>query len=89
MNKFKVLQSNEKETEPGSFITKVQTSKEVEDALMGKKMVKRTYYFKGSIQHTVGAELPIDLSNYNVQAHPAKNPETGEDIMLNWLHLKA
>ncbi len=89
MSKFKVLQSNEKETEPGSFITKVQTSKEVADPIMGKKEVKRTYYFKGSIQHTVGSELPIDLSNYNVQAHPAKNPATGEDITLNWLHIKA
>jgi len=88
MNKFKVLQSNEKETEPGLFITKVQTSKQVADPIMGKKEVKRTYYFKGSIQHTVGSELPIDLANYNVQEHEGLNPQTGEAIMLKWLHVK-
>lgn len=86
--KMKVVQCNEKEKTPGVFITKVQDLKKIKDPIMGEKEVKKHYYFKGTIQHKEGAELPIDLSNYNVVEHPGINPETGDAIMLKWLHVK-
>ncbi len=89
MKKMKVIQSNEKETEPGQFITKVQDAQIIEDPMLGKKEVKATYYFKGTVQHEVGKELSIELSRYRIAEHEMMNPATQEKFQAKWLHAKA
>lgn len=94
MNKpFIVLQSKEKETEKGVFITKMQRITTVVDAIFGDKEKKETLYIKGSKQIEVGTEVPAQhiADNYRVEEHPSEMPNQDGSVTkmnLKWLHLK-
>lgn len=88
---FTIKQSNEKETEPGAFITKLVRTFEVQTEF-GIKKGKQTLYVKGTIKMEKDTEIVVDMDKFRIEEHPASIPieETGEvkEMMLKWLHLK-
>lgn len=87
-----VVKCTEKETEKGSFITKLLHMTEAE-TVFGKKKAKQTFYVKGTKEFTIGEEIKINMDMFYVQEHKAKfaDKDTGEMIErdLKWLHLKS
>ena len=78
------------ETENGNQIVKLQRQTEIETGL-GVERQSVTYYKAvkaGTIKVDVEDEVELDLDNYNVVERPFEHPETGEEMMLKWLHLK-
>lgn len=54
------------------------------------KTIKRTYYIGGMpSQVAIGHELEEDLIRFDVVEREFEHPESGEKLMLKWLHVKA
>lgn len=85
MKSFKIIQSNP--NSKGGFVTKIQDI-EVISTPFGDKEKKTTYYVSGSIQMIVDAIVEVDMDMFIVTEHPMKNPNTDEEFMAKWLHVK-
>lgn len=87
---FKVVQSNEKNTKKGEFITKLQRETVIKDEFFGEKKKTETLYIAGTKQVELGTMIPAKHieENYRVQEYPMLNPESGEEFMGKWLHVK-
>jgi hypothetical protein len=85
MLNLKVIQCNEKETEPGNFIVKLQT-KELVETFFGTKEKSLTYYVKSSVAFDVNSTLEVPMEQFRVQEHEMLNPATGDKFMGKWLH---
>lgn len=85
---FKVIQSNEKETKPGNFITKINRTITVSTPF-GDKTKSETYYIAGTKQIKEGTMISHDsiFPAMSVKEYPMINPNTGEEFMGKWLHL--
>lgn len=86
MRTFKVVSSNPS-NEGKSFVTKLQCKTEINHPIFGVKSKTETYYVSGSKQVTVPT-IELDIKEFRVAEYPFLNEETGEEIMLKWLHLK-
>lgn len=86
MATFKVLSSTQ--NQKGGFVWKLQTITPVK--VFGiEKSVTRTYYIGGMpAAATVGSELKEDLNKFDITEREFAHPETGEQLMLKWLHAK-
>lgn len=85
MNKFKVLSSNPNKED--GFVTKLQREV-IQDTIFGKKQAKQTFYVSGTKQLEVGLEIDLDLNNWRIGEYPMINPETKEEFIGKWLHVK-
>jgi hypothetical protein len=85
---FKVVQSNEKSTKPGEFITKINRKITV-DTPFGVKEKSETYYIAGNKQVKEGTMIPENsiFPMMRVQEYPMINPDSGEEFMGKWLHV--
>lgn len=83
--KFTVKSSNK--NEKGGFVTKITSEVEVKTPF-SMKTKKETYYVSGTDQLEVGSAIDVDMDMFRVQEYPFEQPDTGETIMLKWLHLK-
>lgn len=91
MNKpFVVVQCNEKSTKPGNFITKLQRETVVKDEFFGEKKKTETLYIAGTKAVELKTEIPAKHieEHYRIQEYPMLNPDTNEEFMGKWLHLK-
>ena len=82
------------ETEKGMFITKMVGITFIENALVGKKQVKQTLYLSAPKSHLEGTKITLDLTEWNVEEHEGKIPDSaekdaGKPIKMKWLHFKA
>lgn len=78
-------------TSNGNRIVKMQNKIEVSTP-MGVMRRSETYYAAvkdGEVAVEVDESVDIDLTIFNVIERPFAHPETGEEIMLKWLSLKA
>ena len=78
-------------TSNGNRIVKMQNKIEVSTP-MGTMRRSETYYAAvkdGDVSVSVDESVDIDLAMFNVVERPFAHPETGEEIMLKWLSLKA
>jgi hypothetical protein len=86
-SKFKVVACNPS-NEGKTYVWKLVI--ETKATVFGiEKNVKRTFYIGGmpaSVE--IGKEFTEDLSKFTVTERPFEQPETGEVIMLKWLHVK-
>jgi hypothetical protein len=82
--KFTVKSSNP--NQKGGFVTTINRKTTV-DTIFGTKEKSETYYVSGSKQLAVDQEIDINLSDWKIQEHTMKNPETGEEYQGKWLHL--
>lgn len=54
-----------------------------------EKTVKRTYYIGGMPSEIpVGTKLSESMDRFEVKEYPFPHPESGEVMMLKWLHVK-
>jgi hypothetical protein len=54
-----------------------------------KKTVKRTYYIGGMpAAGVVGKQFEEDLAKFEVVNRPFTHPDSNEEILLKWLHVK-
>jgi hypothetical protein len=86
---FTVAQIGDK-TENGNRIVKLSIDTSVETAL-GEERRAVTYYKAvkdGTLKVKEGDEIALELDNYAVVERPFVHPESGDEIMLKWLHLK-
>lgn len=84
---FTVISSTESNNGT-TFVWKLVTAEEV--TVFGvKKSVKRTYYIGGMpVAAKVGDTISEDIRKFEIVERPYDNPETGETMMLRWLHAK-
>jgi len=78
-------------TSNGNRIVKMQNKIEV-STVMGTMRRSETYYAAvkaDDVAVEVDAEIELDLTMFHVIERPFAHPETGEEIMLKWLSLKA
>lgn len=86
MLRVKVASVGNKTTN-GNFIHKIVSEKKV--TVLGiEKINKITYYVALPAAAKVGSEHEINLDLFNVVERPFEVPDTGEVIMLKWLHIK-
>lgn len=85
---FKVVQSNEKSTKPGEFITKINR-KIVVATPFGDKSKSETYYIAGNKHIKEGTMINEGdiFPAMRVQEYPMVNPDSGETFMGKWLHV--
>lgn len=84
---FEVLQSTPS-NEGKTFVWKLQVIELVE-AFGVKKSVKRTYYIGGMpVEGVVGTKIVEDINKFEIIERPFDNPESGETMLLKWLHVK-
>lgn len=79
------------ETSNGNNIIKLLQQTEVDLGVFGKKDKKVTYYMAvqaGTHQLEVDQEVELPMDKLEVVERPFTNEETGEVIMLKWLHAK-
>ena len=77
-------------TENGNKIVKLSIDELVETALGSER--RAVSYYKAveakSLKVKEGDEVEIDLETYNTVERPFEHPESGDILMLKWLHLK-
>lgn len=86
---FAVAQIGET-TRNGNRIVKLQ-HKRTQDSVLGQINRQETYYAAvkaDTVKVKTGDTVSVDLEEYNVVERPFINPETEEEMMLKWLHLK-
>lgn len=87
MQKVKLVQVG-KETSNKNFIHKIVVDKSVE-VLGVTKIAKLTYYIAlPAIAGVEGTEYELDFNLFSITERPFAHPETGEQLMLKWLHIK-
>ena len=86
---FVVVQCNKKETEDAHII-KLQRKSVVEDKFFGAKEKNETLYIKAVKALSKDTEIPAEHieNNFVIREHKMMNPDTGEEFMGKWLHLK-
>lgn len=84
--KLTVEQSNP--NEKGGFVTKLVAKEVIDLGILGKKEKKETYYISAEKQPKAGTVIELDMDMFRVAEYPFVLEETGEEIMLKWLHLK-
>ena len=85
VKQFVVMQSNA--TQKGTFITKLVAEHKVDLGPLGMKTKKETYYISTEAQCATDTEIKLDMSLFNVVERPFKAEDSGEVVMLKWLHL--
>lgn len=84
---FKVVASNPS-NEGKTHVWKLEVNT-TQNVFGINKPVKRTFYIGGMpSEGTVGAELIEDIDRFNIVEREFANPETGEVMLLKWLHVK-
>lgn len=88
MNKQKFIVEQSNPNEKGGFVTKLVSKTQVDLGILGKKEKKETFYISSTKQVKPETAVELDMDMFRVAEYPFENPETGEEIMLKWLHLK-
>ena len=79
---------NEKKT---AYVTKLKGSKSVDLGILGTKTVDRHYYISAPKQTEVGAEVELNMGQFNIVEREFEfvdDDNVQQIAMLKWLHLK-
>lgn len=84
---FTITQSTPS-NEGKTFVWKLEANFVVK-AFGVEKSVRRVFYIGGMpIEGVIGSIVKEDLNNFTIVERAWPNPETGEKMLLKWLHVK-
>ena len=83
---FKVVKSTK--NAKGTFVWKLEVNTTIK-AFGVEKQVKRTFYIGNMpVAGVIDSVIEEDLNRFEIREYAFAHPETGEQLMLKWLHAK-